>query len=261
MTSADAASAGQVSVTEDAFLGGRLRLLQPRAAYRAGLDAVLLAAAVDAGAGQRALDVGAGVGTVGLCLAVRTGADVVLLEQEPELTALAAENVKRNVLTDRVRVACGRVGLGEREAAALGLAAESFDHVLANPPYHDRARGTAAADPVKAGSHAMPAADLESWVRFMARMAAPGGTATMIHKAQALPPVLAAFASRFGALRVLPVHPRSGAPANRILVQGVKGSRAPLVLLRAFVVHGPEQAFRPEAEAILRHGSALALAG
>ena len=261
MTGAEEAIGQAAALSEDAFLGGRLRLLQPRAAYRAGLDAVLLAAAVDARSGQRALDVGAGVGTVGLCLAVRTGAEVVLLEQEAGLAALAEENVARNALAGRVRVVCGRVGASEREAAGLGLAPESFDHVLANPPYHDRGRGTEASDRVKAGANAMPAGGLEAWARFMARVAAPGGTATMIHKAEALGAVLAAFASRFGALKVLPVQPRAEASANRILVQGVKGSRAPLVLLPAFVVHGPGQAFRPEAEAILRHGSALPLAG
>lgn len=259
MAPAEEASAAASPITEDAFLGGRLRLLQPRSAYRAGLDAVVLAAAADARPGQRVIDVGAGVGTVGLCLAVRTGADVVLLEPEERLAALAQDNARRNGLADRVRVVCGRVGLGEPEAAALGLFPESFDHVLANPPYHDRARGTEAADPVKAGAHAMAAADLDVWGRFMARMVAPGGTATMIHKAEALPAVLAALAIRFGALRVLPLHPRAEAPANRILVQGVKGSRAPLVLLPAFVVHGAGQAFRPEAEAILRDGAPLPL--
>jgi tRNA1(Val) A37 N6-methylase TrmN6 len=249
------------SVTEDAFLGGRLRLLQPRAAYRAGLDAVLLAAAADARPGERVLDVGAGVGTVGLCLAVRTGAEVVLLEPESRLAALAEENARRNGLVEGVRVACGRVGLSGREAAALGLDPESFDHVLANPPYHDRARGTAATDASKAGAHAMSAGDLDIWARFMARMAAPGGAATVIHKAEALPAVLAAFASRFGALKVLALQPRVASPANRILIQGVKGSRAPLVLLPPFIVHEAGQAFRPEAEAILRDGAALPLGG
>jgi tRNA1(Val) A37 N6-methylase TrmN6 len=261
MPADDEARAAASPVTEDAFLGGRLRLLQPRSAYRAGLDAVVLAAAAAARCGQRALDVGAGVGTVGLCLAARTGADVVLLEPEERLAALAVENARRNCLADRVRVVCGRVGLGEPEAAALGLSPESFDHALANPPYHDRARGTEAADPVKAGAHAMAAADLEVWARFMARMVAPGGTATLIHKAEALPAVLAALAIRFGALRVLPLQPRAESPANRIIVQGVKGSRAPLVLLPAFVLHGTGHAFRPEAEAILRDGAPLLLTG
>src|SRR5688500_6866402 len=138
MAPAEEASAAASPITEDAFLGGRLRLLQPRSAYRAGLDAVVLAAAADAKPGQRVIDVGAGVGTVGLCLAVRTGADVVLLEPEERLAALAQDNARRNGLADRVRVVCGRVGLGEPEAAALGLFPESFDHVLANPPYPDR---------------------------------------------------------------------------------------------------------------------------
>ena len=61
----------ETALTEDALLGGRVRLLQPRRGYRVAVDAVLLAAAVDPAAGERVLDLGAGVGAVGLCLAER----------------------------------------------------------------------------------------------------------------------------------------------------------------------------------------------
>ena len=43
------------ALTEDEILGGQLRLLQPRHGYRAGMDAVLLAASVPAEAGQAVL--------------------------------------------------------------------------------------------------------------------------------------------------------------------------------------------------------------
>ena len=62
------------TLTDDAFLGGQLRLFQPAQGYRAGMDAVLLAAAVPAEAGQRVLDLGCGAGTAGLCLAKRVDA-------------------------------------------------------------------------------------------------------------------------------------------------------------------------------------------
>ncbi len=246
--------------TDDAFLGGALRLLQPSQGYRAGIDAVLLAAAapLDAGRAARVLDCGAGVGTVGLSVAVRVpDAEVVLLEREPRLVALAKENIARNDLAGRVSVVEGAVGDPAVELATRGLAPESFTHVLANPPFHVDAHGTASGEPLKAGAHAMASAGLLDWARFMARMTQAGGSATLIHKAEAIGRILAALEGRFGALKVLPIHPRRGEPAIRVIVQGLKGSKAPLVVLPGFVLHGDGQGFTPEAEAILRHGEAL----
>ena len=258
-----AASHGEGQLTDDAFLGGALSILQPRSGYRAGLDAVMLAAAVPAGPGKarRVLDVGAGVGTAGLCLARRDAlAHVTLLERQPELARIAAQNVERNGLTTRVRVVEGDVGLSAAALRGLGLATESFDHVMANPPFHGLGEGTLAPDVLKAGAHAMPEADLERWARFMARMAAPGGGATVIHKAEALIRLLGVLEGRFGALKVLPLHPRASAPAHRIIVQGIKGSRALPTLLPGFVLHGADDAFTPEAQATLRTGAALPMA-
>ena len=138
---------------------------------------------------------------------------------------------------------------------AAGLSDESFSHVIANPPYHDADAGTPAPDALKAAAHAMDEEELERWVRFMARMAAPGGGGTMIHKADALARLLAAFGTRFGALKVLPLHPRPGAPAHRVLVQGIKGSRAPLQVLAGFVLHADGNAFTPAAQEFCAMGA------
>lgn len=254
----DAAGAEGDAPTDDAFLGGALQILQPAAGYRAGLDAVMLAAAVTADGQARVLDVGAGVGTAGLCLARRaTSARITLFEKEPALARLARENVARNGLGDRVGVIEGDIGLSAVAAQALGLAPESFDHVMANPPFHVSGGGTPAAEPLKAAAHAMPDDGLERWARFMARMAVPGGTVTVIHKAEALPRLLAAFEGRFGALQILPLHPRAAAAAHRIIVAACKGSRAPATLLAGFVLHADNGGFTPEADAILRGGAAL----
>jgi tRNA1(Val) A37 N6-methylase TrmN6 len=248
--------------TDDAFLGGALQILQPRTGYRAGLDAVMLAAAVPASHGKpmRVLDIGAGVGTAGLCVARRVeAAEVTLFEREPALVRLARENVARNGLSARVRVVEGEVGLPASGLRALDLAEESFDHVIANPPFHARDSGTLAPDALKAAAHAMPEGELAGWARFMARMAAPGGSATVIHKADALIRLLAALDGRFGGLVVVPLFPRDGASAHRVLVQGAKGSRAPPALLPGLVLHGAGDAFTPRAQAVLRDGAALAM--
>ena len=243
-------------VTEDYFLGDRLIIRQPRKGYRAGVDAVLLAASVRAPEEGDAtlLDIGAGVGTVGLCAAVRLpGLRVTLFEREAELVKRALENIAANNLTSRVTAVQAEVG------SAAGLAPDSFDDVVANPPFHDSGAGTLAPNVLKAASHAMPGQALDDWLRFMARMVRPGGRATLIHKAEALADTLAAFEARFGGLIILPIHARADEPAIRVLVQGIKGSRAPLSLRPHFVLHGEDNAFTADAQKILRHGGALGM--
>ncbi len=248
------------AVTDDAFLGERLRLLQPATGYRAGIDAVLLAASVTAATGQSPaiLDCGAGVGTVGLCVAARcTDARVTLIEREPALLDLAFRNISRNALDSRVSAMPGDITAPAMSPAAPHLPPESFDHILANPPFHDEAGGTHANDPLKQASHAMPLGALDAWARFAARMAKPDARVTMIHKPDALPNLLAALQDRFGALTITPIHSYIGRAAIRVLVTGVKASRAPLTLLPPIVLHEPGGAFTPYVGRILRQGASL----
>jgi FkbM family methyltransferase len=247
-----------LQTTDDAFLGQMLRIRQPSKGYRAGMDAVLLAATVDLKPWARAsiIDCGAGVGTVGLCVAVRCpAARVVLVEREAELVRLASENVTRNGLDDRVRVVAG--DLTARGGTALPIEADSFDVVLANPPFHDADGGTRARDALKQASHAMDPDQLDDWARFAARVAKPAGRVTMIHKAAALPILLDALRDRFGALCVRSVHSHVGQPAIRVIVSAIKGSRAELRILPALVLHETSGAFTPYVSRILRQGAAL----
>ncbi|WP_244534612.1 methyltransferase [Hyphomicrobium sp. CS1GBMeth3] len=253
-----------MAVSDDAFLDGRLRILQPKEGYRAGLDAVLLAAAVAERAGRsfRVLDAGAGVGTAGLCVAWRCpNARVVLVEREAELVALARENVLRNGLDGRVTVVMADLAdVSQAELSAQGIAEASFDQVIANPPYHAEGAGTAAPHALKAAAHAMPETGLGDWCRFLARMTRPAGEALIVHKSDALPDLLAALSGRFGGLAALPLHSFAGASASRILLRGIKGSRAPFRLDAWLVLHDAEGRFTPGAEAVLRLGQSLAAA-
>jgi tRNA1(Val) A37 N6-methylase TrmN6 len=248
------------AVSDDAFLDGRLHILQPRTGYRAGIDGVLLAASLEAGPGDAALDVGCGVGVVGLCAARRLpGIRVAMVERDPGLSALARRNVERNGLGERVRVFEADVSQPLRASPELAACAESFDHVLANPPFFTEGRGTASGDPVKARANAMPPGALDRWLRFMASMARPGGSLTMIHRPEALAEVLSALAGRFGGTLVLPLHARAGEAAGRVLVRAFKGSGAPLQLLPGLVLHSAGSRFRPEIAAVLRDGASLPL--
>jgi tRNA1(Val) A37 N6-methylase TrmN6 len=248
--------------THDAFLGGSLMVSQPSRGYRAGLDAVLLAAAVPARQPDQpltVLDLGAGVGTVGLCIAARLAmAQVTLLETQPELVQLAACNIARNGLAARIRVIAANVHDSAERLQSQGLLPDAFDHVVCNPPFDVEGHGRAPPNALKARSHAMPAGELEQWARVLARYCRPSGMVTMIHRADALGVVLAALSARFGDLRVLPLHPRVGEPATRVIVQGIKGSRAPLVLRAGLVLHKPDgHGFVDVLQAVLRDGAGL----
>jgi tRNA1(Val) A37 N6-methylase TrmN6 len=259
-----------IPVTLDAFLGGRLTVAQPARGYRAGLDAVLLAATVVAGdrtsggsetLPQTVLDVGAGVGTVGLCIATRLAATkVTLLETQALLVCLAGENIVRNQLQQRVQAVQADVHDRPEQLRELGLVPDTFDHVVCNPPFDSQGHGRSPPDALKAKSHVMPVGDLEQWARVLVRYCRPSGTVAMIHRADALAAVLAAFDGRFGGLRLLPLHPRDGEPATRIIVHGIKGSRAPLKVLAGLVLHTQDgHSFTGPVQAILREGAALKL--
>ncbi len=247
-------------ITDDIFLGGRLAILQPRHGYRAGVDAVLLAAAVNVGPQTAAaiVDCGAGVGTVGLCVATRyPAARITLVERAPELCRLASENVNRNGLQSRVSICQGDITHPAQHPGAPALPAESFDVVLANPPYHDAAGGTLARDTLKSASHAMDEGELLAWARFAARLAKPGGRVILIHKAGALSSVLAALEGRFRGFKLRPIHPTANAPAIRILIEGIKSSRAPLTILPPLVLHEEDRTFTPHVSRMLREGAGL----
>lgn len=247
-----------MDLTDDGFLGGRLRLLQPARGHRAGHDALLLAALVPAAAGERAVDLGAGIGAAGLALARRVaGLAVTLVEIDAALAELARQNAARNRLDDRVVAVAADIRQAGRAAGPDTLPAGGFDHVLCNPPFNDPARHRASPDAARARAHVedVPLAD---WVRAAARLLRDGGTLGLIHRADALGAALAALADGFGGIEIVPVHPAPGVAAIRVLARARKGSRAPLALLPALVLAGADGRPSPAAEAILRDGQPLA---
>jgi len=249
-------------LTDDAVLGGRLKLLQPRAGHRFGHDAILLAAAVAANAGERAVDLGAGVGAAGLALAARVaGLAVILVDIDAGLAALAAENAARNGLADRVSALTLDVAASEQAFAAAGLTSGAAEHVLMNPPFRNSARQQVSPDPGRRRAHAAPRDAFRVWITAAERLLRSGGTLTLIFSADGIGDVLAAIDERFGALAVLPIYPKPGAPAIRILVRAVKARRAPLTLGPALLLNGADGRPTVEAEAILRGAAGLSFGG
>jgi tRNA1(Val) A37 N6-methylase TrmN6 len=247
-------------VTEDALLGGKMRLKQPRGGHRVGHDAILLAAACPARAGERVLDLGAGVGAAGLSLARRVeGTEIALVEVDPVLAGLAAENARLNGLETRVSSMVLDVAAPARAFAAAGLAPETAARVLMNPPFNDPVRQRASIDPQRRLAHVRSGGTLPAWVKTAARLLRPRGTLTMIWRADGLAEVLQALASAFGAATVLPVHPGEREAAIRVLVRATKASRAPLVLLPGLVLNDASGRPTAQAEAVLRGDAVLPL--
>ncbi len=232
-----------MDTTEDAVLGGRLVLRQPRRGHRVGHDAILLAAAVPARAGDRAVDLGAGVGAAGLALARRVeGLSITLVEIESTLAALAEANAARNGLGARVRAVCVDVTGEVASLTAAGLAAGMATHVFMNPPFNI-AGHSPSPDPFRRLAHVASGETLERWLAAAARLLAAAGTLTLIWRADGLERV--------------PIYPKPDTPAIRILVRAIKGGRAPLAIVPGLTLADAAGAPTPAAEAILRGGEAI----
>jgi tRNA1(Val) A37 N6-methylase TrmN6 len=238
------------SFTEDSFYGGRLRLTQPAWGHRSGTDAVLLAAAVPRAFAGLAYDLGSGVGAAGLGVALACpDARLRLVEREADLAALARTNINANALGARVAVALCDVL--DREARRRALP-DPADLIVTNPPFHAAASTRASPEPGRRAAHVLDeGVSLADWVLACLDLLAAKGTLILVHAATALPAILAAFDRRFGATTILAVHPRAGEPAHRVLVRGIKGSRAPLTIAPPLVLH-EGAGFGAEAERLHR---------
>lgn len=216
----------QAEFTEDAFLGGQLRLRQPKSGHRAGHDAMLLAAATPAKSGDRVVDFGAGVGAAGLAVARRvTGVRLVLVEIDAALAHLARGNASSNAIVADTIVL--DVSAGAEAFAAAGLAPDSADVVLMNPPFNDPARHRASPDKAREIAHVATEATLENWIHAARRTLKSGGVLTLIWRADGLAEVLAALGRGFGSLAILPVHGEPTSPAIRLIIRAIKGGNAP----------------------------------
>lgn len=249
-------------VTDDSLLGGRVALRQPAAGYRVAIDPVLLAAAVPAAAGERALDVGCGVGAAAFCLATRvTGVHVTGIERERPLALLAAENAALNEIEDRVDVL-----LGDFQRPPPKLPPRSFDHVFANPPFHED--GTPSPNRQRARANAEGGTGLDDWLGFCLRMIRPGGSITVIHRPDRLARLLGALdRARAGGIVVYPLWShdpfaggRTKKTANRVIVRAVAEHGGPLRLAAGMVLHEADGQYTHAANSVLRRGAALALA-
>lgn len=251
--------------TRDAFLGGLVHVLQPqKGRHRAGLDAVYLAAALPDTTRGHLIDLGAGVGTAGFCAAARLRDITVTLVEidQPvlQLARLALQDPDNGAFSRRVETLEADIIAKGRERHAAGLTSGMADHAIMNPPYYETGRFRASPNAARADAHMLDPRGLEPWAKTAADIIRTGGTLTVIFRADGLQDLLSVLQGRFGAIDVIPLRPRAEAPATRVLVRGVRASRAPLQLLPGFVLHDQDGSnFTPEAKAVMRDGKGLGL--
>ena len=243
------------ALTENALLGGRLVFHQPAQGYRVALDPLLLAAAVPAAPGELVMDAGAGTGAASLCLASRVDrVRIVGLELLREMQKIAALNAAANGLERQIDLI-----VGDLLRPPPRLTSATFDHVMTNPPFLKAGAATPPAG-ARAKAHVEGEADLREWLFACLRMLKPNGRLTLIHRADRLDEALSVLAGRLGEIVVFPLWPtRNGRPAKRVLIQGRKGSNAPLRLTRGLTLHEADGRYTPAALAILYRGEALHL--
>lgn len=246
-----------VATTADSLLGGRVVFYQPAEGYRAAIDPVLLAAAAPAGAGDHVLELGAGAGAAALCLARRVaGCRVTGLEIDPALVSLARTNAAENGMGDRVAFAVGNVAVPPKELRAGG-----FDAVMLNPPYHAEGSGTPSPDAAKRRANEETEADLRLWLETALEMVRPKGSIVLVHRADRLDEILARLHGRAGEISLLPLWPKAGKQAKRVVVRARKGIRTGSTLLPGLVLHTADGSYTEAAQAVLRDGAPLPFGG
>ena len=246
----------KLAITTDHFLGHKLKICQPKTGYRAGVDPVLLAASIPAEADQSVLELGCGVGVASLCLKTRVrNVKVTGVEILPELVKLAKLNALNNTLA--FSVIEGNVADLPKE-----LLDQSFDHVMVNPPYFQRRRGTTTNNWMKelARVENLP---LKIWTETATRRVKPKGYIHFIFRTERLPELLSSLPNHMGSIEVLPLVPRDGSASDLILLKARKSGKAPFIMKPQIVMHtdksqvyGAEDYTR-QIKSVLRCGSAL----
>lgn len=244
---------GAAEPVEIYVLDQKIRLLQPADGFRTSLDSVMLAAACPAAAGDRVLDMGCGVGGASFCLLHRVPeCQVTGVEIQSLCINLANQNKLLNNNTERCEFICGNVCEYSVENPP-----GRFDHVICNPPYLEAGAHTQSPHEGKAVALGHESASLQDWLDAGFRNIKSGGTFTIIHRADMVDKIILGLGKRFGAVEIVPLWPRQGEIAKRIVIRAIRDRKTPATLHPGLVLHEKDGSYTPEAEKILRGGLPL----
>ena len=236
------------NTTLDDFLGGLIKLEQPKIGYRATSDAVMVAAAVPAKEGETILDVGCASGIVGLCIGARVpNLSITGVEIQSELAELACQNAELNGQNLTVI----KADISKRVSNLHGI---QFHHVVTNPPFYTETPARQSQQVEMAYKQVVP---LKKWIDFCLRHLRAKGTFTIIHRAESVPEILSLLNGRLGGIRLIPIWPKQGVNPKRVIIQGIMNSKKPFEIHTGFVMHHHDDTRTDEAERIMREGVSL----
>lgn len=240
-------------ITQDYILGGRISIRQPSSGYRVAIDPVFLASSINAMKGDTILDVGAGVGSSSLCLALRIpGLKITGLEIQKSMVRLASENIAINNMRNSIEMLNGNL-----IAPPPRLAAGTFSHVMVNPPYLEEISSSIKYVNENSKISHLQKISFETWAKFCMLMVRPNGTITFIHSADKLDSILSIFSGKVGDICVYPLWPGNNDPAKRVIVSVRKNSKKPMKILQGIKLQDSTGKYSRDAEHILRDGCAL----
>lgn len=240
-------------VTQDTLLSGKVTIHQPKEGYRAGTDAVFLAASIPATKGDVILDAGCGVGSVALCLLKRVpSCEVVGVETVEDYALLAEMNAKVNKAENKFTIQYCDIFHPNRKLKSL-----RFDHVMCNPPYHEEDGATKSPNRLKRLAKSESLHGLQEWVKVCAKFVKPRGTISFVHRADRFDEIIDYLPKDFGGVVLMPMWSKDGQSAKRVIVRATRGSKAPAEITKGLIVHQADGYYTAEARKILYDVSAF----
>jgi tRNA1(Val) A37 N6-methylase TrmN6 len=249
--------------TQDGFLGGQLTVRQPKKGFRAGSDAVLLAASILDKGSFSVLDVGCGVGTAGLCVKWRyPDCQVYGIEFQKILLKAATHNFEQNQLANGFTAIDADIGNKTDFCEVVGpndrpFLQDSFDHVITNPPFYEDGKAQLSENNIRSLAHVEGEVALAQWLKFCVARVKPKGQISIIHRTDRLADILNALGGICGAVQIIPLWPNSLTPAKRVLIQAIKGDKSAPMLLPGVILHEMDGQPTKMSENILREGKSL----
>jgi tRNA1(Val) A37 N6-methylase TrmN6 len=228
-------------LTEDSIFNGRIKLFQPKIGYRAALDPIILASFISPGPHQKILDVGCGVGTISLILKMREStAEITALDMDKRMCQICEQNAAANGFSVEV--------LNVRIEDRAILKERLFDHVVTNPPFFEEKSSKVSESKKFANFETI---SLVEWIALCINKLKNNGIFSIIHRASRLEEILSALKSRAGAVKIIPIFPKSDRNANRIVVQAKKSSKSETMILPGVIVHRDDGSYSDDLRRIL----------
>ena len=240
--------------TKDSFLGGRIKIWQPKKGYRAGIDPILLAASVNASEGQKVLDLGCGVGTASFALGYRVkNIELYGIEIQKAVADVANLNSEENGI--ELKLECSNI-----TKLSSNITSKSFDHVIANPPYFDRKTSVRSINLAKEKSFG-DTCPISDWLKVAAKRAKPKGFVHFIVRSDRLPEMFRNMPNSLGSLVITPILSRKNENAKLTILHARKNGRAGFIISSPIILHplksASQEKYVPEVDRVLRNGASL----